>query len=63
MLTALLPAAPQLATLSEVNAALHDEYALRRRMLIERVGVTLKSFLWSNRLGETVREGGGVGKP
>jgi len=41
-------------TLTEVNQALHDEYALRRRMLTERVRVTLQSFLWSGRLKEQV---------
>ncbi|PSC73625.1 FAM98A [Micractinium conductrix] len=40
----------QMAKLSEVDAALRYEYALRRRMLIERVNVTLQSFLWSPRL-------------
>lgn len=40
----------QLAQLGEVDAALRSEYALRRRMLIERVKVTLQSFMWSPRL-------------
>ncbi|KAL4422373.1 hypothetical protein ABPG75_008570 [Micractinium tetrahymenae] len=40
----------QLAQLGEVDSALRSEYALRRRMLIERVNVTLQSFLWSPRL-------------
>ncbi|KAL4419219.1 hypothetical protein ABPG77_010661 [Micractinium sp. CCAP 211/92] len=40
----------QLAQLGDVDAALRSEYALRRRMLIERVNVTLQSFLWSPRL-------------
>ena len=45
------PAPPlQLAKLSEVDTALRAEYALRRRMLIERVKVTLQSFMWSPRL-------------
>ncbi len=42
----------QEAQLGEVATALHAETALRRRMLIERVKVTLKSFMWSPRLGE-----------
>ena len=44
-----------MAKLQEVDAALRSEYALRRRMLIERVKVTLQSFLWSPRLEQTVR--------
>lgn len=35
-----------MATLCDINSALHAEYALRRRMLIERVKVTLASFLY-----------------
>jgi hypothetical protein len=38
-----------MATLQDVEATLRSEYALRRRMLVERVKVTLQSFLWSNR--------------
>lgn len=47
--TSVLSSSLQLATLSDINAALHAEYALRRRMLVERVQVTLASFLcrWS----------------
>jgi hypothetical protein len=45
----------QLATLFEVDTALRSEYALRRRMLIERAKVTLQSFLWSPRLLKKVR--------
>ena len=33
--------------LSEVNEAMHSDYALRRRMLLERLDVTVQSFLWS----------------
>ncbi len=49
--------APQLATVREVDGALREEYALRRRMLVERAKVTLQSFLWSGRLKEKVRRG------
>lgn len=54
--SALSPApCEQLAKLTEVDGALRAEYALRRRMLIERVKVTLQSFMWSPRLEQTVR--------
>lgn len=33
--------------LGRIDAALHDEYAVRRRMLLERVQVTLHSFSYS----------------
>lgn len=50
-----IPCLPtQLAQLGDVDAALRSEYALRRRMLIERVNVTLQSFLWSPRLEQKV---------
>lgn len=39
-----------MATLEEVNDALHAEYSLRRRMLIERARVTLQSLLCSKKL-------------
>jgi protein FAM98B len=42
----------QVSMLKEVDTALHAENALRRRMLIERVKVTLQSFMWSTRLTE-----------
>lgn len=42
----------QLSILKEVDTALHAENALRRKMLIERVKVTLQSFMWSKRLSE-----------
>ncbi|KAL4855913.1 hypothetical protein ACK3TF_003675 [Chlorella vulgaris] len=42
----------QLAILEEVDEVLRAEYSLRRRMLIERVKVTLQSFMWSPRLKE-----------
>eukprot|EP00887_Chlorella_sp_A99_P005046 scaffold4.g5046.t1 len=44
--------AEQTTTLADIDAALRAEYALRRRMLIERVKVTLSSFLYSPRLAE-----------
>lgn len=44
----------QMAKLAEVQGALRAEYTLRRRMLIERVQVTLQSFLWSPRLEQQV---------
>jgi hypothetical protein len=37
-----------------VDEVLKAEYSLRRRMLIERVKVTLQSFMWSPRLKEQV---------
>ena len=40
----------QLAAVHEIDEAMHAEYTLRRRMLIERVKVTLQSFLYSERL-------------
>lgn len=43
-----------MAKLAEVQGALRAEYTLRRRMLIERVQVTLQSFLWSPRLEQQV---------
>ncbi|KAI3424779.1 hypothetical protein D9Q98_008167 [Chlorella vulgaris] len=42
----------QLAILKDVDEVLRSEYSLRRRMLIERVKVTLQSFMWSPRLKE-----------
>ncbi|KAK9842273.1 hypothetical protein WJX81_004060 [Elliptochloris bilobata] len=42
----------QVERLRDVDAALHAEYALRRRMLIERAQVTLQSLLRSERLEE-----------
>jgi len=42
----------QVSILKEVNAALHAENSLRRKMLIERVKVTVQSFMWSKRLTE-----------
>lgn len=36
--------------LKEIDSALRGEYTLRRRMLIERAKVTLKSFMWAERL-------------
>jgi Protein of unknown function (DUF2465) len=36
-----------LATLSEINKLLAQDYALRREMLLQRVDVTVQSFLWS----------------
>ncbi|KAF6258787.1 hypothetical protein COO60DRAFT_1638882 [Scenedesmus sp. NREL 46B-D3] len=42
----------QADVLREVDAALREEYWVRRRMLIERVKVTLQSFLWSPRVAE-----------
>jgi len=42
----------QISILKDVNIALHAENALRRKMLIERVKVTVQSFLWSKRFSE-----------
>ena len=38
--------------MANIFAALVEEYAMRRQMLIERSKVTLQSFLWSERLKE-----------
>lgn len=42
-------------SLAEVDAALRAEYRLRRRMLLERARVTVRSLLWSDRLEEPER--------
>lgn len=42
----------ELSTLTEVHAALTEEYALRRAVLVERAKVTLQAFEWSPRLAE-----------
>lgn len=42
--------ANQLAALREVDAALRDEYGVRRAVLVERAKMTLQSFTWSPRL-------------
>ena len=42
--------ASQMRQLEEINDALYSEHAIRRQMLIERVRVTLQSFMWSPRL-------------
>lgn len=44
------PASVQMAELKEIDSALRGEYTVRRRMLIERAKVTLKSFMWAERL-------------
>lgn len=44
-----------LATLGEINAVLAQDYTLRREMLLQRVDVTVQSFLWSFKAEE--REG------
>ena len=42
---------------------LHSEYTLRRRMLVERAKVTLRSLMCSPRLeGEQQQVGGGSGR-
>ncbi|CAD7703152.1 unnamed protein product [Ostreobium quekettii] len=46
----------QLGLVGDIHAAMAAEYGLRRRMLIERAGVTLQSFLWSARLREKCTE-------
>ncbi|KAK2078752.1 hypothetical protein QBZ16_003592 [Prototheca wickerhamii] len=42
-------------SLAEVDAALRAEYRLRRRMLLERARVTVRSLLWSDKLEEPER--------
>ena len=39
----------QWATLDRINEALTEEYSLRRRMLLTRCNVTVKSFKWSDK--------------
>ena len=57
------PTVPQLVKLGEVDALLHSEYTLRRRMLVERAKVTLRSLMCSPRLeGEQQQVGGGSGR-
>lgn len=48
----------QISILKDVDTALHAENALRRKMLIERIKVTLQSFMWSTRLIDS-EEGNG----
>lgn len=43
------------AALREVDRVLRDEYRLRRRMLLERAQVTVRSLLWSDRLDDQER--------
>jgi hypothetical protein len=38
-----------LASLREINELLQSDYALRRQMLLQRLDVTVQSFLWSPR--------------
>ena len=40
----------QMSELREIDAALRQEYTVRRRMLIERAKVTLQSFLWAEKV-------------
>ncbi len=35
-------------TLEDINDALRQDYALRRRMMLERLDLTVQSFLWSD---------------
>lgn len=46
----------QYSILKDVDTALHAENALRRKMLIERIKVTLQSFMWSKRLIDDAEE-------
>lgn len=39
----------QRAVLDDINASLAEDFALRRRMLLKRVDVTLQSFLWAEK--------------
>lgn len=41
--------AEQRAVLDDINASLAEDFALRRRMLLKRVDVTLQSFLWAEK--------------
>ena len=38
-----------LASISEIHTALRDTYAVRRAMLLQRLDVTIQSFLWSRK--------------
>lgn len=39
----------QWGKLDQINEALTEEYSLRRRMLLTRCNVTVKSFKWSDK--------------
>lgn len=41
--------AEQWGKLDQINEALTEEYSLRRRMLLTRCNVTVKSFKWSDK--------------
>jgi hypothetical protein len=41
--------AEQRGVLDDINASLAEDFALRRRMLLKRVDVTLQSFLWAEK--------------
>lgn len=40
----------QWAKLEKVNDALTQEYTVRRRMLLKRADVTVRSFTWSGKM-------------
>ena len=42
--------APRLGVLEEVNGALREDYSMRRSMLLQRLDVTVQSFLWSDKV-------------
>tara|TARA_B110000208_G_scaffold180688_1_gene230641 strand:- start:557 stop:1786 length:1230 start_codon:yes stop_codon:yes gene_type:complete len=39
----------QMKRLVDINRVLRDDFALRRKLILERVDVTIQSFLWSQR--------------
>jgi hypothetical protein len=38
--------------LEQLNAALKEDYSLRQRMLLQRLDLTIQSFLWSDKAME-----------
>ncbi len=41
--------ATQLAYLDQLNGVLREDYVLRQQMLLQRVDLTVQSFLWSDK--------------
>ena len=48
--------AADLSRLEMIDGMLRRDYAIRREMLVRRLGVTLQSFLWSKRIRGTEKE-------
>ena len=41
---------PRLRVLEDINGALREDYSMRRSMLLQRLDVTVQSFLWSDKV-------------